>query len=690
MDISSTEPLLHWLTTHPEVAGLIVFILSFLESLAVIGLFVPGVLLMFTVGAVIGTGALPFWPMVAYAAAGAVAGDGVSYWLGRHFNHSLTERWPFRTHPQWLERASAFFQRHGGKSVVFGRFIGPVRPVIPVVAGMLNMPRGRFFLVNVLSAILWAPAYLLPGVVFGASLSVAAEVAAHLVWLILALAVLIWVTVWAVRAAWRFMQPRAQALIQRTLMFAQRHPWVGRLPAALLDPTHREASSLVVLGLLLIGAAVVFAVLLDEVGRSSTLTGVDHLVYHTLQLARTPLMDRLMVVITALGDWQMILSMSAVLFAWLVWHRRMNAALYWLAAAAFAQLLIQTVKLLTTVPRPVDVYTGASAFSFPSGHATSSMVVYGFLAVLVARELPSARRWIAYVAVAPLVILIGFSRLYLGVHWLSDVVGGLSLGLIWVALLGIAYHRHPAATLPWRRLVAAAGITLVATAAVHVPANFATDLQRYRMEPAISTMDGTDWWTQAWHALPAVRKDLRGRATHPMNVQYAGDLETLASALAGAGWVKPPPLDGVNWLRWLGDVPLEELPLLPQVHDGRYESLLLVKPTQDGRLFTLRLWDSSVRLEPDGHTLWIGTASQVAAYQPFPGLTLPRTMGGFDAARDELTQNLANTGMTIRQAGEVLLTDGSGQLTQLDHGAQAFQAFDWIVQLQQKLFLRQL
>lgn len=690
MDFFPTEALLHWLSTHPGVAGLAVFAIAFLESLAVVGLFMPGTVLMFVVGAVIGAGALPFWPMAAWATAGAVVGDGVSFWLGRHFHQGLAERWPFRTHPQWLEGAGAFFQRHGGKSVLLGRFVGPIRPVIPAVAGMLDMPVGRFFLVNVLSGVLWAPAYLLPGVVFGASLGLAAEVATRLVLLILALTALVVLTVWAVRAAWRFMQPRAQALIQRGLAFARNHPLAGRIPAALLDPARGEVSGLVVLGLTLIGAAAVFAALLDEAGNGSELTGVDNVVYHSLQLLRTPLMDRVMVVITALGDWQVLFAVVIVLLAWLVWHRRRSAALHWLAAVAFAQLLIQAVKVITNVPRPVDVYAGASTFSFPSGHATSSMVVYGFLAVLVARELPPARRWMAYVAVAPLVILIAFSRLYLGVHWLSDVVGGLSLGLAWVALLGIAYRRHPAATLPWRGLAAAAAITLVVATAVHVPANFAADLQRYRVEPAISSMAGEAWWAEAWRSLPAARQDLRGRAAHPMNVQYAGSLDALASKLMRAGWAEPPPLDGINWLRWFGGGPIAELPLLPQVHDGHHETLLLVKPAQDGHLFALRLWDSGMRLEPDGRTLWIGTASRVVANRPFPGFALPRTAGGFTEARDVLARDLTQAGVSVRHANGVLLADGSGQLAQFDHGAQTLQPLDGVVQLQQELLLRQL
>lgn len=690
MESSYIEALLNWLSAHSGMAGLVAFAIALLESLAMVGLFMPGAVLMFAVGAVIGTGALPFWPMMAWAAAGAIAGDGISFWLGRHFHQGLAQHWPFRSHPQWLESAGVFFQRHGGKSVLFGRFVGPIRPVIPAVAGMMNMPVGRFLLVNVFSGLLWAPAYLLPGIVFGASLGLAAEVAGRLVLLVLALTAVVGLSVWAVRSAWRFMQPRAQALVRHGLAFARAHPMAGRIPAALLDPSRHELTGLTVLGGILIVASAVFIALLDEVGASSDLASADNVVYHVLQLLRTPWMDRVMVVITALGDWQVLLALFAVLFVWLALHRRWSAALHWLAAAAFAQILIQAVKMTTSVARPVDVYTGTTAFSFPSGHATSSMVVYGFLAVLVARELPPARRWLAYAATAPLIALIAFSRLYLGVHWLSDVVGGLSLGLIWVALLGIAYRQHPAATLSWRRLVAAASLSLAAAAAIHVPAHFTADLLRYRVEPVLSSMAHTAWWSTHWRSLPAAREDLRGRPAHPLNVQYAGELAPLATQLAQAGWHTPPPLNAINWLRWFGGGSIATLPLLPQVHDGHHEQLLLVKPEPEGRLYALRLWDSGTRLQPHGQTLWIGTASELVTQRPFPGFALPRTVRGFTTARDALAQDLANGDMQVREVDGVLLAAGSGQFAQFDHGAQPVQAFDGVVQLQQKLFLRQL
>jgi len=134
------------------------FLFALAESLAVVGLVVPGAAVMIVAGALIAMGGLHFWPVLLLAVAGAILGDGVSFWLGHRYRDQLRSRWPFYRHPAWLARGERFFYRHGGKSILFGRFVGPVRPIVPLVAGMLGMRAAAFYTMNVLSAMLWAPA----------------------------------------------------------------------------------------------------------------------------------------------------------------------------------------------------------------------------------------------------------------------------------------------------------------------------------------------------------------------------------------------------------------------------------------------------------------------------------------------------------------------------------------------------
>jgi len=161
------DQLLAWISANPEHAGWVVFLVALAESLAIVGVLVPGVVILFGAGALIGSGVLDFWSMCAWAVAGAIVGDGLSYQLGRHFDY-LTERFKwFRLHPDHLQKGHEFFVKWGDVSVALGRFFGPIRAIVPLVAGLMDMPAGRFYLANVLSAIAWAPAYLLPGMLLG-------------------------------------------------------------------------------------------------------------------------------------------------------------------------------------------------------------------------------------------------------------------------------------------------------------------------------------------------------------------------------------------------------------------------------------------------------------------------------------------------------------------------------------------
>ncbi|RLA19071.1 MAG: hypothetical protein DRQ61_03275 [Gammaproteobacteria bacterium] len=164
-----------WIELHSSWAELIVFLIALAESLVIVGLLIPGVAMMFAAGALIGTGTLSFSPICLAAILGAIAGDGISFWLGRHYHVQLLAIWPLSGHPKLVESGTHFFHRHGAISVMLGRFFGPIRAIIPFIAGMLDMSAKQFVTVNVVSALLWAPAYLIPGVLFGSSLEEATE-----------------------------------------------------------------------------------------------------------------------------------------------------------------------------------------------------------------------------------------------------------------------------------------------------------------------------------------------------------------------------------------------------------------------------------------------------------------------------------------------------------------------------------
>jgi len=149
---------------HAIWAGPIMFIVAFGESFAFVSLLFPGTAMMIAAGGFIPGGTLDAWPLLIGCASGAILGDAVSYYVGRRYGHLVERSWPLSRYPEALTKGFAFFERHGGKSVFVGRFFGPLRAVIPLVAGIARMAPSRFWLANIPSALAWAPILLLPGV----------------------------------------------------------------------------------------------------------------------------------------------------------------------------------------------------------------------------------------------------------------------------------------------------------------------------------------------------------------------------------------------------------------------------------------------------------------------------------------------------------------------------------------------
>ena len=141
------------------------FALAFGESLAFVSLLLPATAILFGVGGLIGASGIGFWPIWAAAALGAILGDTVSYWLGYHYHRAIARLWPLSRNPDLLPRGEAFFRKWGTAGVFFGRFFGPLRSAVPLVAGICAMPSGRFQFANIVSALVWATGILAPGTI---------------------------------------------------------------------------------------------------------------------------------------------------------------------------------------------------------------------------------------------------------------------------------------------------------------------------------------------------------------------------------------------------------------------------------------------------------------------------------------------------------------------------------------------
>jgi membrane protein DedA with SNARE-associated domain len=141
----------------------IVFVLAFCESFAFVSLLVPATGILLGVGGLIAAAELGFWPMWFAAALGAIVGDWLAYWLAFHFKDRVLQTWPLAGNPDLVARGVGFFKKWGMLAVFVGRFFGPFRAVVPLIAGLNAMPWLNFQIANVVSAAVWAAGILLPG-----------------------------------------------------------------------------------------------------------------------------------------------------------------------------------------------------------------------------------------------------------------------------------------------------------------------------------------------------------------------------------------------------------------------------------------------------------------------------------------------------------------------------------------------
>ncbi|MGF6970738.1 magnesium-transporting ATPase (P-type)/membrane-associated phospholipid phosphatase [Paraburkholderia sp. WC7.3g] len=280
---------------------------------------------------------------------------------------------------------------------------------------------------------------------------------------------------------------------------------IRSIPHALFSLWRRHIVLSTSAALLIIGSAWLFLGVLEDVLAKDPLVQFDLVVYRYLQDVRLPSLDSVMVAISELGDAAVILPVVLAVLAWFIWRRLWQSAIYWLAAIGGAGIIVKLLKLALHRPRPNPYSVGAESFSFPSSHATLSVVAYGFLAFLLCHDQRHRARTAIVVAAAIGIALIASSRLYLGVHWVSDVLAGMSLGLAWIAVLAIAYGLRVRENPGSRRLLLIVAATVLAGGSLHIAQQHDPDLALYAPSRTHKEMTATQWASTGWQALPVGR-----------------------------------------------------------------------------------------------------------------------------------------------------------------------------------------
>ena len=431
------QTILHWSADSPYWLGAAIFITALLECLALVGILLPGVVLLFALAVIAGNGALDLSSALLLAWLGGLCGDILSYALGRRLQHKVPKLPVLRNHPQWLINAELHFERYGILSLLVGRFIGPLRPVLPLVAGMLSMPSTRFIAVSVFAAAGWAMAYIMPGWVVGAALELSPpeHFWQQAFWIASAVSICLLFSLLSCLRGWR-----SASLISAVL------------------------SGLALLTLML---------------NWSSLTVFDVYLHDLSQLIRTPLLDHIMVLITRLGDFSTQITLSVILCALLLFFRQRQAFLFAAGTLISTAISNYLLKLFFERARPSVLLEPLHSFSFPSGHSASGFAFFLVLAVLASRQQPQRWRVIWLFAAFIPATSIALSRIYLTAHWPTDILAGALLAsTLCAASLTIVQRQRPISGLSKRHWQIILPMLLI-TAAILLSWNLPQALQMY-------------------------------------------------------------------------------------------------------------------------------------------------------------------------------------------------------------------
>ncbi len=427
---------------HGWVALLIIFGLPALESSAFVGFLFPGELAVLLGGVLAYQGKVSLPAAMVAAILGAVVGDTVGYEVGKRWGHGILHGTAGRiVKEDHLDRAEEYLRERGGKAVFLGRFTAWLRVLMPGMAGMSGMPYRTFAVFNVSGGVIWASGFVLLGYAAGTSYHQVEHYAKEASVLLLGVGLLVVATVWVARRI-----ARNQDAIREFLARQAERPMVARLRrrhrdqldflARRFDPNIALGLGLTVslIGLVLAGWA--FGALITDVVIGRHLAGPDHAALRFMVRHRTDQLTAIMRTLTWLGSSAVLLPLSVGVAAVWRWRRRS-----WLAAGVLGVAGVGSwssyllVEHLTGRPRPpMQLWlVAAHGYAFPSGHATEAAAAFGAMAYLLA---VAASTWraqvVAWTAAVLLTGLVGLTRLYLGVHWLSDVAGGWSLGGVWL------------------------------------------------------------------------------------------------------------------------------------------------------------------------------------------------------------------------------------------------------------------
>lgn len=621
------DHLIQWIYAHPQWGEGIALLIAAAESIAIIGTIIPGSVMMTAIGVLIGTGVLPLHTTIICAVIGALLGDGISYVLGFSLRDKIRGYWPFRRYPKIIETGEHYFITHGAKSVFLGRFVGPVRAMVPLVAGMIGLKPLRFFTADILSAILWAPLYMLPGYLIGtASLNLPPHLAIHLILGLLIILICVLLGSWLFRLAVLRISSRIHSHLDRLWLRLQKNPREHFLTVWFksTDQRHIHGQLGSALAILIFVLLLVVLLINIHVGHGG-LMKLNDPIYYFFRGLRVYGIDKFFVCITFIGQVNVLLPAMAALALALYLAKQKRPALYCIALTFFTTLAAYLLKEIVHFPRPDGLLGAPVTYSFPSGHVTLSIAFYGFIAMLLLKTIrkPVYQKVIYYTYTA-ILLLVCFSRLYLGAHWFTDIIGGILLGGLCFFIMKVLYYREATRGVKPQLIIITSLLSIAVCWTAFFSRHFEQQLSEYQRTWPNTTISQQAWWIGNGKHPLLYRTNRFDHPKEALNIQWAGQLNDIKHKLNQEGW------QSIQTFYWSDLLHPEKLAarvsvmkILPQLYRNAAPQAVFIRRFTNKQVLTITLWDTHIQLSPDNTPLWAGMLSYQQTYENKKPLPLP-------------------------------------------------------------------
>ncbi|MEO9167724.1 MAG: VTT domain-containing protein [Aestuariivirga sp.] len=618
--------LMNSLSVHPIWVWALVFGVSLGEALLILGLFVPSTVVLVGAGTLVGAGKLDFWPVLAATVMGCVLGDQLSYFAGRWYGDRLKTMWPLNRFPTLLDKGEEYVRLHGGKSIAIGRFIPGIKAVVPGVAGMFGMNQTFFTLVNIISGVVWALAHILPGILLGQALTFASDLSGRLLIALLVLFAVLAIGGWSVRMIAGLVDPHRHAVQRYFSGLAQTSRFASmRRFGEALSP---ENPNSILLALGILAGLLAVAALIDLISGLIIHHAVgefDHSLLNFFSELRSVPGDEVFLRLSMLGDERVLYWVAAVPIVWLALQRQWRAAWSIVIAVAVAKLILLAFSFALA---PQGYVANTSDFRFPSAHVLLAGTIFGSLGICSARGLSRWNQALLISCFAMLVVAIGFTRLYLGVSWFSDVFGGILIASIIVVMVSIAISTVPFTKVRPLWLLSTSLAVFVIAAGFNLSTNFDREVEHYQPLSHFVSYSQPDFLDRGWAKLPDQRINLIGHASDEFAVQWIGSLPALEEALINQNYKVWGRWGWRDMLPYLNQhAKIADIAPRPLVHAGLRAKLTatLVLPDAPDQRFVLRAFQSNVMIEgtETPERVYLLTLRQEAAHNNLGLYSLP-------------------------------------------------------------------